>query len=96
MKSVWKFELPIEERVVTKMPTGAKLLCAKEQRGKIVVYAEVDPGYKEFDKWPRYQAQTENRHFSVFPTGYIFEAGGLEFLDTVQIDDYVFHVYYNK
>lgn len=43
---IWKYKLEMKDRQELKLPRGAKLLSAIDQRGKVVLYALVDPDPK--------------------------------------------------
>jgi hypothetical protein len=58
MRTVWKFPVELEPRSVIKMPAGAEILSAQFQRGKLTVWALVDP-----------EAEETPRSFSVVGTG---------------------------
>jgi hypothetical protein len=50
MKTIWKFELVLDDDPVVEMPEGARVLHADVQYGKPCVWALVDP---EAPKTPR-------------------------------------------
>lgn len=88
MKTVHKFPLDMGRTTRVYMPPGATILSAREQRGVICVWAEVDP----------HSGATEGRVFEIFGTGHdIHEGLGVsrEFVDTVVMmgGDLVLHVY---
>jgi hypothetical protein len=83
VKTIWKFPLPIEDRVEISMPSGAEILCVQTQRGYPQVWAICDT-----------EAPTEKRLFYVRGTGQ--EVGVAEFasyLGTFQMMELVFHVF---
>ncbi len=61
MRAIWKFPLDITETQDVRMPRGAKILSVQMQRGKLVLWAVVDP-----DK------AIQERTFHVFGTGHDF------------------------
>ena len=46
MKKIYKYELKITDKQVIKMPIDYKILCAKNQNGFLVIYAQVETDYK--------------------------------------------------
>ena len=65
MKTIWKYELPMQEDVYLQMPEGAEVLSVGEQHGRLCLWALVDDN-----------ACTEGRAFSIRGTGY--PADGVE------------------
>ncbi len=43
MKTIWKFELQIEDEQFVNMPSGSKILSIQTQHDKIVFWAMVEP-----------------------------------------------------
>ncbi len=86
MPTIWKFEIvPSDGHEVTlTMPRGARVLCAREQRDTICVWAEVDRS-----------APLEPRRFEVFGTGWDLPPGERRYLGTASIygGSLIFHVY---
>lgn len=67
-QTVWKFEWPLVPAKATmsfNMPIGAEVLCAREQRESICIWARVDPN-----------ANKEERHFVLCGTGHDAPAHG--------------------
>lgn len=83
--TIWKFGLPIDDRVVIPMPAGASVLCVQTQNDAPCLWAVVDPGEK-----------LENRVFLVRGTGHdLGEAEWRHYIGTFQIigGALVFHVF---
>lgn len=84
--TIYKYELrPGTTRI--DLPSGAKVLTAASQQGKVFVWAEVLP-----------TAETETRLFQVFATGQEIPQGmgiAREYIGTVHMEfmGLVFHVY---
>ena len=43
MNTIWKYEIPLTDKPVIQMPKDARMLSVGEQRGKLFVWAAVDP-----------------------------------------------------
>ena len=90
MKTVWKFELPIKDKVEIEMPCGAQILCVDIQRNKlpplpITIWALVDPA-----------KSNEKVTFRIAGTGHgIYSPDYSEYIGTVLMenDRLVFHVF---
>ena len=81
--SIWKFTLEIKNMQRIFMPRGAKILSVANQNGSICLWAIVDRS-----------AVVEERNFGVFGTGHdVGFLGKDEFLDTVFIEEFVWHVF---
>ena len=82
---IFKFRLEPELRQKIKMPYDCVIRSAGVQGDEIFVWAEVDERNEQFDYI-----------FYVVPTGVEvsdFDLEGMRFLDTVMVDNLVFHVY---
>lgn len=82
---IFKFRLEPELRQKIKMPYDCVIRSAGVQGDEIFVWAEVDERNELFDYI-----------FYVVPTGVEvsdFDLEGMRFLDTVMMDNLVFHVY---
>lgn len=80
-RAVWKFVIePMQTHM--KMPKGARLLTAAEQRGEVCVWAEVDP-----------TARKVLRKVMAIPTGGL--CTGLSYVGTAHLQrgSLIFHVY---
>lgn len=87
MEAIYKYTLsPAQEKY--KIPSN-KILSAVAQNHDIQIYAIVNTDKNE---------QTENYDFKVFGTGHIIDIDLKEytFLNTVQLDNLVFHIFYKK
>lgn len=87
MKTIWKFPLSLADEFTVKMPSGAKVLSAGVQEGRIHIWAEVDPDRNQVLK-----------RFHVVGTGHPMPdpaIGKLRFIDTVHMagGELVFHVF---
>ena len=83
MSVIYKYQLEITDRQEKAMPAGAKILGVQNQRGVLTLWAWVNP-----------KAKTEIVPFHVFGTGQPIDRDGIEeYVGTVQIDDYVWHVF---
>jgi hypothetical protein len=66
------------------MPKGAKVLSVQNQGDEITLWALVDPD----------EAFAESRFFAIVGTGQNFPyAANMQFIGTVQVGSYVFHVF---
>lgn len=81
MKTVWKFQLRWTDQISVQMPESAKILSAQIQNGEICLWALVFP-----------ENTTESRRFRISGTGHPITEK-VEFIDTVQVDGLVFHVF---
>ena len=91
MDMIYKYILDLEHEQILNMPDGAKFLSAQAQKGKICVWAIVDP-----DELP------VEYTFNVYGTGHplpedlvkkIEKCGSGCFIDTVQMSGLVLHVF---
>ena len=82
-KTIWEFPLYPNDTSI-QMPSGARLLTAREQGDAICVWAEVDP-----------DAGNEVRGFNVFGTGHEMPENPGSYLGTAMLEGgrFVFHVY---
>lgn len=77
MRSIWKFDVPVADRLLIQMPEGAKVLCVQVQNETPCIWAKVDPGTK---------VPVEVREFRVYGTGHnIDESEALEYVGTFQL-----------
>lgn len=87
-KTIWRYELPIQDIVELTMPIGAQVLAVQkrdEYRKRIDLWALGSPDLKAFEK----------RTFRVIGTGNPVPAVPLRYVGTVQIEygTLVFHVF---
>jgi len=82
VKTIWKFELPVLNHVAVPMPEGACILSLAVQGDGMVVWAEVDP-----------KKPSKARHFYVIGTGTSDVTARSNFLGTVQMPPFVWHVF---
>lgn len=81
--TIWKYELPITDRVTLDLPVGAWALTVQEQGGVLCLWAAVNTA-----------ARTERRTFLIAGTGNPFDAGGLGYIGTAQMSSgLVWHVF---
>lgn len=90
MKTIYKYELELKDEQEILLPTGAEILSAAEQKGKIVIYALVDNEIKT----------EEIFEFVIRGTGHpvFFHTDNYKFIGTVKLMDgaLMFHVFYEK
>lgn len=84
-KTIWKYELPLSPKVLLRMPRASKILFAAAQRGTICLWASVYPEFEE-----------EDRSFLLVGTGNSIPEGLHEYIGTVQIDPFVWHIFETK
>lgn len=84
MRSIFKYWLPIADRVSVLMPRGAQVLSVQEQNGQLTVWALVSA-----------QQEFEPVRFRICGTGLPAEDVGVGyFIDTVQMPNgLVWHVF---
>lgn len=85
MRAIWKFALPLADRLNVKMPKGARLLTFQVQDGHLCLWAEVNT-----------LADVEKRYFAVFGTGHEMprEMGYSDvYVGTWQQEQFVWHLY---
>lgn len=82
MNAVWKYK--IQPRITLSIPQGSKVLCVQAQNNEPQMWVLVDIG--QFNV---------SRTFRVYPTGIEFDAAGLAYVGTFQVNDgsLVFHVF---
>ncbi len=83
MKTIYKYEIPIDDEIVLRLPVGFEILDIQTQRGTPQMWALVDT-----------TAPTEERHFWLRGTGHDCE-GLFNHLGTFQISggNLVFHLF---
>jgi len=75
VKSIWKFQFRIHDRVDIEMPVGARVLAVQMQNDQPCLWALVDP-----------KAVKESRVFRVFGTGHPVPDGlPMDFVGTFQM-----------
>lgn len=82
MNAIWKFEIQVQDRQTIQMPAGAHILTAQAQYDCICLWAEVEA-----------TNHLVNRHFEVIGTGSPVMDGFGDYVATVQLPPYVWHVY---
>jgi hypothetical protein len=80
IRTVYKYPLPGDMDIG--MPKGARVLCVQLQNGAPMLWALVDPN-----------AEFVTRRFRLMVTGGTFDADGLSYVGTYQIDWFVGHVF---
>ena len=70
MKSIYKYELPIEAKAKVEMKCGANVLSVNVQDGKLCVWALINK-----------KAREEERKFLIFGTGHDIQDEGKEKID---------------
>lgn len=90
-KTIWKFELAVNDRNNIKMPVGAEILTVQVQNEAPCIWAMVEP-----------DSGTEVRHFRTFGTGHEIPDGAgqsYKYIGTYQLMDgqFVGHLFeYNS
>lgn len=80
---IFKYQIPEGNELSIKMPIKAKILDVQIQNEFVTLWAEVD-----------IHAEFEDRHFLIFGTGWqLPDDKNLHYLKTVQIREFVWHVY---
>lgn len=85
MKTIYKYEMPSEDRPSIQMPDGAEILTVQRQNNAICLWAMVEPNNPP-----------TIRHFETFGTGQIIPGDmGIErrYIGSVQEKFYVWHVF---
>ena len=85
---IYKYELPVSDSPVIKMPIGAEILCVDNQNDTLYIWAIIDPN-----------AEQVSMKFKVFVTGQIINDNLVlkrDFIGTVLFNNgsLVFHVFY--
>lgn len=84
MKVIYKYVLPRTNPAIVVMPSGAEVLHAHEQDGRLCVWALIDPR----------QTETEKRLFAIVGTGNEFAAEDMRYIGTAHFQGpLVFHVF---
>lgn len=86
MKTIYKYEMPVNDDFVLAMPLGARVLTVQIHRDRPYIWALVDAD----------QTATELRRFCCVGTGHpIEEDGALNYIGTfkVLVDTLVFHLF---
>lgn len=74
---VFKYEIPIADQPLVRLPLGAQILSVGQQSDQLFLWAMVDPA----------EMRTKHHAFRVAGTGHeIADVDELKFLGTVQID----------
>ena len=83
-KTVYKYEIPIEDHFNLSLPVEAKILCVKTQRGNPHIWALVNLGSQH----------TEPRKFRLAGTGHPI-SGDVIFIGSFQMNDetLIFHLF---
>ena len=85
MKTIWKFELPLEDYVELLLPKGSISLSAQVQDSNLQLWCLCNSE----------ESLRERRVFRIIGTGHFIEEENIKFIDTFQImnGDLVFHVF---
>jgi len=81
MRSIYKFQ--VHSGHPLKIPVGSKFLKLGVQSGDVYAWYEVEMG----------AVRTERHIYNIFGTGWEIPDVGIEYVDTVFIGDFVWHVY---
>jgi hypothetical protein len=83
MKTIFKYQLSIEDIQFIKMPKGSDPFTAEFQGDQLCIWASVDT-----------DAELEDREFKIFGTGQPLDLSGLfRFIDTVHHTSGVWHIF---
>ena len=84
-KVIWKYELDITDKQTIMMPPGAQILSVANQRGKLCLWALVEPAWSDL----------EARTIEIIGTGNPIDLSGLwhEHIGTVVMEPFVWHVF---
>lgn len=84
MKSIWKFNIPIESKFAITMPKGTQIIAFQYQviTGKTFIWGIVE-----------LEVEPETRTFVILGTGFKFEDVPGTYIGTVQILDLVWHLF---
>ena len=74
MRTIWKYNISIEDTFSLELPQGAKILTVQEQQGEPQVWVLVNPDNK-----------LEIRNFRLVGTGHSIEENRLEYIGTFQV-----------
>lgn len=83
MTAIWKFKLELSSEQTIKVPCGARPLCAQPQAGSICIWMQLEANDKPLTE----------RSVRIVGTGHPFEAQGLQYIGSVQIQSFVWHIY---
>jgi hypothetical protein len=85
MKTVWKFELPLEDYVELLLPKGSISLSVQVQGNNLQLWCLCNPE----------EPLREKRVFRIVGTGHYIEEKNISFIDTFQMmnGDFAFHVF---
>jgi len=82
MFMIWKFQVEIVDRQTIHMPLGARIISAQVQGDTICLWAIVDPG-----------SNPSPATIRIVGTGQQMPEVDMEHLGTVQMDQFVWHVF---
>lgn len=86
MFTVYKYQLRADRYTRLELPVGAKVLSCGFQGQNLMLWALIDKS----------QTQMERRTFVNLGTGHEIESDKLTFIQTVFIDQFVFHIFEEK
>lgn len=85
-RAIYKYELPLYSEFTTfNVPQGFHILSAQVQNGLICIWAEVDTTVDG----------VETVRFRLVGTGWLVDLEGWTYIDTVQLGEFVWHIYYS-
>lgn len=82
MRTIWKYQLEIENEQTIQMPFSAEILCVQPQAGVICLWAIVNE-----------MEEQEGQTFYIYGTGHICNSLRETYIGTCQIGEYVYHVF---
>ena len=84
--AIHKYPIRLLEQQTVTMPLSANILCAQMQNRKLCIWAKVDSD----------ESQTIDRTILIFGTGNPMPMAHGDYIDTVQVDSFVWHVFAHK
>jgi len=82
LRTIYKYPLELTATQTIKMHVGANVLTAQLQNGIITLWVDCQPENKK-----------EDRTFWIFGTGTGIPVRYLDYISTIQLHDYVWHIY---
>ena len=82
--TIWKYPLELKDSQAIKMPIGAEILSVDNQDGQLCLWARVDE-----------ERTKEYREIVILGTGNPIEEEPSEFIGTLIVDSYVWHIFEN-
>lgn len=83
MKTIWKHQLKLTDRQTLSVPTGAIFLCVQNQNGIPTIWSLVEPDAPTLTR----------RYIEIIGTGHEIAEAPRVYIGTVQIDQFVWHIF---